>query len=487
MNRYRLSTIGAVALVLLNAWIAFHALGTLFAANGWVSHTLEVMNATEETFRQISNASSAARAYLLTADAFFTDRYNEAVLGERAGLDRLAQLTADNAGQQQRIALLRQRTMVKLTALDTAMAMRRGHRSGPLDPAILRPALADSPDDGPSVRYVTGEIRAEEQRLLRDRESEAINTRRYVIFAFTGATLLDLLLVLFAGRLLLNALERRQQLAERAREVHQLNTELTAFNNDLEERVEKRTRELAASNQELEAFSYSVSHDLRAPLRTIDGFSLALQEDYADRLDAEGQDYINRVRGGVQRMGTLIDALLQLSRVTRGELNREPVDLAVLATLVFHELELGEPDRSVSWIAPASLPVVADSRLLRITLENLIGNAWKFTSRTPDARLELGSFERDGEAVYFIRDNGAGFDMKYVDRLFTAFQRLHGDRDFKGSGIGLATVSRIIRRHLGTIWAESEIGHGATFFFTLAPPAAASLQPVTSNEMLTTP
>jgi light-regulated signal transduction histidine kinase (bacteriophytochrome) len=174
------------------------------------------------------------------------------------------------------------------------------------------------------------------------------------------------------------------------------------------------------------------------------------------------------VRNGVQRMGTLIDALLQLSRVTRSDIQREEVNLSQLATLVFHEIQTGDPSREVAWVAPPGIVAYADPRLLRIAFENLLGNAWKFTARTPNAAIEFGSSLRGSENVYFIRDNGAGFDMQYVDRLFTAFQRLHGDRDFKGSGIGLATVSRIIRRHHGTIWAEAETGRGATFFFTLA-------------------
>jgi len=196
-------------------------------------------------------------------------------------------------------------------------------------------------------------------------------------------------------------------------------------------------------------------------------------EDFSDKLNEEGRDYIARVRNGVQRMGTLIDALLQLSRVTRTEVQRERIDLSQLATLVFNEIQAGNPERDVLFLSQPGVLVQADPRLLRIALENLIGNAYKFTSRTEDAKIEFGTTpgrdQHEGQTVYFIRDNGAGFDMQYVDRLFTAFQRLHGDRDFKGSGIGLATVSRIIRRHHGNIWAESDLGHGATFYFTLTP------------------
>jgi light-regulated signal transduction histidine kinase (bacteriophytochrome) len=253
-----------------------------------------------------------------------------------------------------------------------------------------------------------------------------------------------------------------------------LNIELKNLNADLEGRVEQRTRELAAANQELEAFSYSVSHDLRAPLRTIDGFSLALQEDFTDVLNDEGRDYIARVRNGVQRRGSLIDALLQLSRVTRGDIVRESIDLSQLAMLVFNEMQASAAESGTAvFTAQPGAVAEADPRLMRVALENLIGNAVKYSSRKENPRIEFGSEpgrdQHAGQTVYFIRDNGAGFDMHYVDRLFTAFQRLHGDRDFKGSGIGLATVSRIIRRHHGNIWAIGEIGLGSTFYFTLAP------------------
>jgi light-regulated signal transduction histidine kinase (bacteriophytochrome) len=281
-----------------------------------------------------------------------------------------------------------------------------------------------------------------------------------VWFSFTLAFVLDFLLLIAAFEQLIRAGRGREQIAD-------LNSQLRGVNEDLERRVEQRTRELEVSNKELEAFSYSVSHDLRAPLRTIDGFSLALQEDFSASLDEQGRDYISRVRNGVQRMGILIDSLLQLSRVTRSELQRERIDLTQLATLVFNEIHALDPDRTVTWDAQPGVMAEADPRLTRIALENLIGNAWKFTGRTPKATISFGSSLRDGQTVYFIRDNGAGFDMQYVDRLFTAFQRLHGDRDFKGSGIGLATVARIIHRHHGSIWAEGSPEHGATFFFTL--------------------
>jgi len=224
--------------------------------------------------------------------------------------------------------------------------------------------------------------------------------------------------------------------------------------------------ELERKNRELEAFSYSVSHDLRAPLRSIDGFSQALLEDYADRLDDEGRKYLGLVRASAQRMGALIDDLLDLSRVSRAELVREQVDLTGLARAVAEELRRRDPERTVAISIQDGLVVEADGRLVRVLLENLLGNSWKFTSKTADARIELGARQAEG-GVCFVRDNGAGFDMAYAEKLFNPFQRLHAESDFPGTGIGLATVSRIVDRHGGRVWAEGAVGRGATVFFSL--------------------
>jgi signal transduction histidine kinase/CHASE3 domain sensor protein len=241
--------------------------------------------------------------------------------------------------------------------------------------------------------------------------------------------------------------------------------EVQTLNSELEDRVRLRTAELEAINRELEAFSYSVSHDLRAPLRSVDGFSLALEEDFQEALNAEGKDFIRRIRAGVQKMGQLIDSLLQLSRITRAEIIREDVNVSELAEDVARELRVQNPDRNLVFSIQPDLMANADPRLLRVALENLLGNAVKFTANVPETHIEFGRSGATGE--FYIRDNGAGFDMKYANKLFIAFQRLHGDKDFKGSGIGLATVSRVIRRHQGEIRAEGAVNQGATFHFTL--------------------
>jgi len=243
--------------------------------------------------------------------------------------------------------------------------------------------------------------------------------------------------------------------------------EIRNMNRELEQRVRERTAELEAANQELEAFSYSVSHDLRAPLRSIDGFSQALVEDFGSHLDEQARDYTRRVRAAAQRMGMLIDDLLKLSRVTRAEMNRDLVDLTAIAREIVGTLKVTEPDRDVEVTVEDGLAGMGDPRLLRVALENLLGNAWKFSSRQAIPRIEFGRTEPNGAQAYFVRDNGAGFDMQYAGKLFGAFQRLHSTEDYPGTGIGLATVQRIIHRHGGRVWAEGEIGKGAAFYFTL--------------------
>lgn len=232
----------------------------------------------------------------------------------------------------------------------------------------------------------------------------------------------------------------------------------------LEARVRERTAALEASRRELEAFSYSVSHDLRAPLRGIDGFARILQQRYAEGLDAQARHYLERIRAGTQRMGGLIDDLLRLSRISRAQLEWQPVDLAVVATEIVERLRESEPQREVEVVVADGLWTRGDAHLLRIVLDNLLSNAWKFTSHTAHARIEVGV---EADRVFFVRDNGAGFDMQYAERLFAPFQRLHDADEFEGNGIGLATVQRIIVRHGGWIQAEGVRGGGATFRFTV--------------------
>jgi light-regulated signal transduction histidine kinase (bacteriophytochrome) len=243
--------------------------------------------------------------------------------------------------------------------------------------------------------------------------------------------------------------------------------EVRRLNEELEQRVRERTAELEAANKELEAFSYSVSHDLRAPLRGIDGWSLALVEDYGGQLDARAQQYLERVRSETRRMGALIEDLLKLSRLTRSDMRRQAVDLSMIAEDIAARLIATNPARRIEFQIEPGMTVNGDAGLLEAALTNLLGNAVKFTGPRDVSRIHFGLCEQNGVAAFFIRDNGVGFDMSYAGKLFGAFQRLHKASDFPGTGIGLATVQRIIHRHGGRVWADAGVDKGATFYFTI--------------------
>lgn len=247
----------------------------------------------------------------------------------------------------------------------------------------------------------------------------------------------------------------------------QAEAELLKQNEELEWRVKERTIQLEAVIKELESFAYSVSHDMRAPLRALDVFSANLKSKYEDRLDDQGRHYLNRIHKAALYMGDLIDDLLKLSKVTRAEFEKQQVNLSKLATEILSGLQESEPHRKVEIKVLPGLSARGDVHLLRVVIENLLGNAWKFSAKEPGAQIEVGRTVIDEDEAFFVRDNGAGFDMAYADKLFIPFQRLHGAEEFPGTGIGLATVQRIINRHGGKIWAEGEVGKGATFYFTL--------------------
>lgn len=400
------------------------------------------------------------RGFLLTGDPVFLEPYEAAGTRLPGEVDRLESLVVDGQEQQARVAELRTRWKDWERFADEELR-RYAAKEDWL--TLVREGQGKRRMD--ALRTLLDGLAGAEQ--ARARERGALAERQATVVLWGGAAWL----VCLGG--LLSWLGRRQlvQLASDyesvlARSEAQADA-LRASEARLEQRVAQRTRELTAANQELETFSYSVSHDLRAPLRAVDGFSQALQEDEGERISEEGHEHLRRLRAAAGRMGQLIDDLLQLSRVTRAELRREPVDLSALARDVAEGLQRAEPGRQVTFDITPDLKARGDARLLRGVLENLLGNAWKFTSKRSGARIEFFAESRDGGTRYCVRDNGAGFDMAYASKLFAPFQRLHRPSEFPGSGIGLATVQRIVHRHGGEIAAEGVPGAGATFRFTL--------------------
>jgi signal transduction histidine kinase len=263
---------------------------------------------------------------------------------------------------------------------------------------------------------------------------------------------------------------------EMLREIQQRDTALQKAHDELEHRVTERTRELVLTNQELEAFSYSVSHDLRGPLDALNGFSYVLLKNYSDRLDATGKESLQSIRTAAMRMSELIDDLLNLSRITTSTIHREKIDLSAFARAILEELCRTTLNRKVEFVSPPTADAYGDARLMRIVMDNLLRNAWKYTSHHDQTRIEFGCENQNGRIVYFVKDDGSGFDPRSADRLFQPFHRLHSAAEFPGNGIGLATVRRIVQRHGGNVWAEGVVEQGATFYFTLgsarsAPPA----------------
>lgn len=615
--------VAGIFVVSLNAWLAYQSVQTLTDSEYWVSHTWQVIHATDLVLSSLKDAETGMRGYVLTGDTAYLAPYGLAKADLPTELNKLQELSVDNSQQQTRITEMRAVIDQRMQTLQEGIDERARGNANTVRALVLTGTGKAEMD---RLRAIGEAMRSTEQDLLKQRLRRATAAHRRADATMIGASILDIfLLVLIFVNLnherglreqsdkttqqlrelqtisdvalsRLTAQDMVKELLERVRAVtkadgvvlcmledgdlevnaasgvqimpgsrihltennplyevihanrvttltddagrhipeglsremrsiqvlqlsidnkpigllmagrknadafndadeHLLSVvadriaiaidrariyeaehkarqaaetsaaEVLALNEDLEKRVQLRTAELEAAYRELEAFSYSVSHDLRAPLRSVDGISVALEEDYGAQLTPEAHDFLRRIRAGVQKMGQLIDALLQLSRITRADLTREDVDVSALSEEIAADLRLQNPGRNVTFHIQPGMSVEADARLLRVALENLLGNAIKFTAKKDVAVIDLGREPDNGP--FFVRDNGAGFDMQYAGKLFNAFQRLHGDRDFQGSGIGLATVSRVIRRHGGKAWAEGAVNEGATFRFTL--------------------
>jgi signal transduction histidine kinase len=458
-----------------------------------VARSAEVRERVERMMLSLLEAEAAARGFAITRDSALLAPLRDAQVRVPAAIDALRMLVGpdEQAVVDQVAAHARQGLEL------TAQLARRAAGDPEANDVYVRQLLADGKHEMDACRAAI-DVLVETHRA-RVAESEAVLARvrqrqgPLVLATFLGGFISAAAATwLFAtgiarrmGAVEANAerLARGERLkaeaASGADEIGRLDRalrraaitirvrdrELLSLNASLE----RSLHEQQILNRELEAFSYSVSHDLRAPLRSIDGFAQALREDWGDRLDEAGQDHLSRVRNAAQRMGRLIDDLLKLSRLSRAQVVRIDVDLAQIARDVAGELRERNPTRQVTWCIDDNLHAKCDPSLARIVLENLIGNAWKFTSKTADARIEFSSLPDVVPPTFVVRDNGAGFDMRYADKLFAPFQRLHGERDFPGTGIGLATVQRIVHKHGGEVRTRAEVGRGASFYFTLEP------------------
>lgn len=440
----------ASAIIVALFLFAYHSNSQFVEWNALAMHTQDDLRALNDYSTAVKAAQAASVGYYTNGTESQIQAFAVAKAQAHAALDQIKTLTANDPEQQNNLATLLPLTDQALDLLQRIIGLRKAGKSGT---DALKPITSEAKRISPPLAKVLAAMTAEENHLLEMRTATAgVESRRVRRLQLTGGILVvAIVLGLFFLFLRENGVRTRAE-----QELEEINSKL-----------EMQNAQLEATNKELESFSYSVSHDLRAPLRGIDGFSQALLEDYAGRLDAQGKEHLDRVRLGVQRMGGLIDDLLNLSRITRAEMRSERVDLSQMAQSIADELRKTQPEREADFAIRPKMEVKGDPELMRIALENLLSNSWKFTSKQPRTRIEFGRMADNGHSVFFVKDNGAGFDSAYSKRLFGAFQRLHSNSDFPGTGIGLATVQRVIRRHGGKVWAESEVGQGATFFFTV--------------------
>ena len=489
-SAYRLRTKGLIVVGLPLLPLAVFWLFVVFAVLGQEppgnteARSLTVQASLAQVFNDLLDADAGARDHLLTDSRAAFRRYDVAV--ERLPAD-LAVLENAIIDPELRQSFARIRGVVD----DELAVLSRLVGSPPpgFPPLGEREALNRSTEHLESIRTLSIKMQKQQASLAEDQSLRVYRTRLLYYFGFLIGSIVCAAGGVLAALLLASSVRRRAAaVAKNAdRLAHGLPPEPLPVGEDeigfvdarlreaarllhtRELQLRDRTMALETANRELEAFSYSVSHDLRAPLRAIDGFSDALEQDCADELGDCGRDSLRRIRTAARRMGTLIDDLLNLSRLTRMELRRQPVDLGESAAVIVADLARHSPGRTVDVQVSPNLTAHADPELVHIALVNLIDNAWKYTGRTSRPRIEIGASPNGAIQVFHIRDNGAGFDMAHAGRLFGPFQRLHADRDFEGTGIGLAIVERIVARHGGRIWAEGAVGAGATFYFTLEP------------------
>jgi signal transduction histidine kinase len=446
----------AVLVVAVGSLFSYRNTETLIQRSRWVAHTAEVLASLERLMSTVKDSETGQRGYLLTGDEKYLLPYNRGQSNFPTSLRECRRLVVDNPAQQRSLDEIESLAKEKMAELSRTIAVRRVEGFEAARAIVVT-------DVGRNLMLgIRQEIQVmgdRERSLLAARsriaEASEVRAKRNVVFSgISGVVLLAALFTLVQRSLAIN--ERRR--LEQARAAH-----------DLERQVEERTRELKIANEELEAFSYSVSHDLRAPLRSINGFTNLLEEDLEGRLEPAERSHMDRIRAGTKKMSGLIDDLLALSKVSRSELHREEFDISAMADRTLRDISERHSRTSADIRVEPGLRAAADPGLVQILLENLLRNAWKFSGKRDHAVVEFGTVQAKGVPTFFVRDNGAGFPMDKASSLFLPFQRLHSDKEFEGTGIGLAICHRVVLRHGGEIWAEAEEDKGATFYFTLGP------------------
>ncbi|HSH98402.1 MAG: CHASE3 domain-containing protein [Methylophilaceae bacterium] len=435
----------AFVLLIVISVISYSRTSQFLLSSRWVDHTYTVLSQINLLFSELKDAETSQRGFLLTNDEKFLEPYNKAVSNLPETIQRLKTLTKDNFDQQDDIALFEELANRKLLFLEQAINMQRQYAWKGNDDILN--TLQGGKKTMDELRMNIQRMTLREEKLLDQRaeleKSHAVSTERWIFFGNLAA----ILLILISFCLL------RQQIKERI---------------NAQRRAEKTALQLEVTNKELESFSYSVSHDLRSPLRAIDGYSRMFEEDYSDKVDDEGKRMLGVVRANSKKMRMLIDDLLDFARTGRQAMERDEINMGQLVDEVWVEvLSAEQPNPSLQFYKHHLHPVLGDPVLLKQLLSNLLSNAVKYSSTKEHPKVEITSIEKDGEITYQIHDNGVGFDMRYYKKLFGVFQRLHTADEFPGTGVGLAIVQRIILRHNGRVWAESEIGVGSTFSFSL--------------------
>jgi len=439
--------IGALVVMCIVTSLAWYSVTQFLESTRWVDHTHVVLATLEHANASSEEALSAVEEYVITGDPTSIAERDRAISEIQSSMRELEELTADNKSQQHRLASINSSVTERIEIMNAVLVTRQteGFEAAQRLFASGRPRGLIN-----QFSKSLNEMGDQERLLLRHRLfADEVSQRR--LLATCGALLAVVVLTVGLGLFRLRRELRLRQI--------------------LAEKLEHKTIELQTSNKELESFSYSVSHDLRSPLRAIDSFALMLEEDYAAKLDKEGRRYIRVVREGAQKMGRLIDDLLAFSRLGREPINAVSIDVRVGAERALKEVLVAHTGTSPELLVHEMPAACGDAALLHHVWVNLIGNAVKYSSKIAAPRIEIGGCIQGSDAVYFVKDNGAGFDMRYADKLFGVFQRLHGAEEFPGTGVGLAIVHRVISRHGGRVWGESKPDHGAKFFFTL-PQAA---------------